>query len=130
MTESTIWRGIGRRLALLRVGSICRLSYDACKNYVVSGSSRETAAFRFEVFGRVQGVGFRYFVHAEATGIGVMGWVRNRADGSVEVWAEGSEAQLDRLRLALARGPRISRVDRVAEHPVAATGYDAFRITG
>lgn len=88
------------------------------------------AARRYEVFGRVQGVGFRYFVQKTALEIGVAGWVRNRADGSVEALAEGSETQLARMRAALEKGPAISRVERVVEHPVGAAGSEGFRITG
>jgi len=90
----------------------------------------ESVARRFEVFGRVQGVGFRYFVQRAAVEFGVFGWVRNRPDGSVETWAEGTEEQVGRMRTALREGPRISRVDRIEEHPTGAAGYDAFRITG
>ena len=60
--------------------------------------------------GRVQGVGFRWFVEREAHVLGIAGWVRNNADGSVEVLAMGSRDQLlglrSRLRAGSARGPR------------------------
>lgn len=90
----------------------------------------EKVARRFEVLGRVQGVGFRYFVQRAAVELGVSGWVRNRPDGSVEAWAEGTEEQVDQMRAVLREGPRISRVDRIEEHPTGAADYDAFRITG
>ena len=48
----------------------------------------------YRVRGRVQGVGFRYFVEHSAKGLGVSGWVRNVDDGSVEVYALGAPAQL------------------------------------
>jgi acylphosphatase len=57
------------------------------------------------VRGRVQGVGFRWFVRQQARALGVRGWVRNRTDGSVEVEAEGEAAALRELRASLARGP-------------------------
>jgi len=66
------------------------------------------------VFGRVQGVGFRYTTVEEARGLGVRGWVRNRADGSVEVEAEGERAAVEALVGFLRRGPRGAWVDRVA----------------
>ena len=68
---------------------------------------------RYRVFGDVQGVGFRSFVWREARRIDLAGWVRNRFDGSVEVLAEGSPQELDRLAAVLAAGPRMSRVERV-----------------
>lgn len=47
--------------------------------------------------GRVQGVGFRYFVLRAATALGLGGWVRNRPDGDVEIYLNGEEADVDRL---------------------------------
>jgi acylphosphatase len=57
------------------------------------------------VRGRVQGVGFRWFVRESARELGVAGWVRNRADGTVEVAAEGEDRSIDVLRAQLAKGP-------------------------
>ena len=73
----------------------------------------------FLVKGRVQGVGFRWFVHREAAEIGLRGWVRNTDDGAVEVVAAGEPDQLKDLTLALGRGSRGSRVDEVSEHELA-----------
>jgi acylphosphatase len=64
--------------------------------------------------GRVQGVGFRYFVWREAETLGVDGWVRNRADGSVEALARGSGDELDRFKRCLEEGPRFSGVTSVS----------------
>jgi acylphosphatase len=88
-------------------------------------------ARRFLVRGRVQGVGFRWFVEREAHILGVAGWVRNNADGSVEVLAMGSREQLLDLRSRLREGPRAARVDDVEEaeaKPVP--GLTNFRIEG
>lgn len=85
---------------------------------------------RYIVFGRVQGVGFRYFVHRKAVDLGLAGWVRNRPDGTVEAQAAGSGAQLDAFELELRRGPALARVDRIAVSPAPATSETAFRITG
>jgi acylphosphatase len=63
------------------------------------------------VKGRVQGVGFRWFVHREAAALGLRGWVRNTESGHVEVVAAGNEANLERLQTALTKGSRGSRVD-------------------
>jgi acylphosphatase len=74
-----------------------------------------TLAKTFRVRGRVQGVGFRWFVEKEAATLGIAGWVRNRADGSVEVLAQGTREQLFALRSKLQQGPRAARVDDVEE---------------
>lgn len=70
----------------------------------------------FQIQGRVQGVGFRWFVHREASELELRGWVRNTEQGDVEVVAAGDPADLDELRASLKLGPRGSRVDRVIEH--------------
>jgi acylphosphatase len=72
-------------------------------------------AKRFFVSGRVQGVGFRFFAERTAGSLGVGGYVRNLFDGRVEVYAIGSAQQMDALKSALQRGPRMSAVDRVDE---------------
>ena len=69
---------------------------------------------KYRVMGRVQGVGFRYFVWREAEELGVDGWVRNRADGTVEALARGTIEELDRLKARLEEGPRWSRVMSVS----------------
>jgi acylphosphatase len=74
-------------------------------------------------------VGFRYFVQQTGSRLGVGGWVRNRADGSVEAHAEGDEATLESFRTALAKGPPLSRVDDVQEAPAPLKGDPVFRIT-
>jgi acylphosphatase len=86
---------------------------------------------RYVVRGRVQGVGFRWFVEAAAQSIGVAGWVRNNYDGSVEVLATGTREQLSALRRKLQDGPRSARVDEIEEseaQPVE--GLNTFRIEG
>lgn len=65
------------------------------------------------VRGRVQGVGFRWFVRETAERIAIAGWVRNRADGTVEVAAEGEADVLARFRAVLAEGPRGASVESV-----------------
>jgi acylphosphatase len=86
---------------------------------------------RFIVKGRVQGVGFRWFVEREAAMLGLAGWVRNNDDGTVEVLASGSDEQLESLRSKLKQGPRAARVDTVDEHPASAPeGLKSFSIHG
>ncbi len=87
----------------------------------------------FLIQGRVQGVGFRWYVHREASELDLRGWVRNTEDGEVEVVAAGEMDDLAELRASLRRGPRGSRVDHVIEHHLdekEAAGLDAFRIEG
>lgn len=92
---------------------------------------KDRQARRFVVRGRVQGVGFRWFVEREAHMLGIAGWVRNNADGSVEVLAMGTRDQLLGLRSRLREGPRAARVDDVEEleaRPIS--GLNSFRIEG
>ena len=86
-------------------------------------------AVHITVIGRVQGVGFRYFTERTARSLGLVGWVRNRSDGSVEVYAEGPTDRVDELQDCLRNGPPLARVDRVnvsetAPHAI----YDRFRV--
>lgn len=87
----------------------------------------------FLIKGRVQGVGFRWFVHREASELALRGWVRNTEDGDVEVVVSGTSEDLAELRESLRRGPRGSRVDRVLEHHLDESEgreLQAFRIEG
>ena len=87
----------------------------------------------FLVQGRVQGVGFRWYVNREASELGLRGWVRNTEEGDVEVVASGNEADLAELRSSLRRGPRGARVDRLVEHYLddkEAAELSSFRIDG
>ncbi len=65
--------------------------------------------------GRVQGVGFRYFVLRRAEALGLTGWVANLSNGDVEVEAEGEEHSLRQLVQRCREGPSAARVDRVSE---------------
>jgi acylphosphatase len=83
--------------------------------------------------GRVQGVGFRWFVHREASALGLKGWVRNTEDGHVEVVAAGNPEQVAELEAALRKGSRGSRVDTVIDHDLAdneAASLGPFQIEG
>lgn len=85
----------------------------------------------FIVRGRVQGVGFRWFVEREAQQIGLAGWVRNNPDGAVEVLATGSREQINALHEKLRMGPRAARVDDVQVFDAnAVEGLKKFRIEG
>jgi acylphosphatase len=88
-------------------------------------------ARRFIVRGRVQGVGFRWYVEREAHMLRIAGWVRNNHDGSVEVLAIGTRDQLLGLRSRLQEGPRAARVDDVQElEAKTIPGLNTFRIEG
>jgi acylphosphatase len=98
---------------------------------MTSTEKSATLAHRFVVRGRVQGVGFRWFVEREAHVLGISGWVRNNSDGSVEVLAQGSREQLLGLRSRLRQGPRAARVDDVEEFEAKpVSGLNTFRIEG
>jgi acylphosphatase len=90
-----------------------------------------TQARRFIVRGRVQGVGFRWFVEREAHILGIAGWVRNNTDGSVEVLAQGNRDQICGSRGRLRAGPRAARVDDVEESEARPSpAMSSFRIEG
>jgi len=82
------------------------------------------------VRGRVQGVGFRWFVRERARSLGLRGWVRNRQDGSVEVLALGDDLALDKLREYLRSGPDGARVSDVEDQRTepAVAALDPFGI--
>jgi len=81
------------------------------------------------VRGRVQGVGYRYFVIRAAAELPLTGWVANESDGSVRCVAEGPRAALDALLERLREGPQGARVDHVSDAWMPATGtLDRFRV--
>ena len=87
-------------------------------------------ARRFLVRGRVQGVGFRYFVLGEARSLGISGFTRNLPDGNVEIQAAGDVEALEALARTLKQGPALSRVDGVsAQELETAPTWSDFRIT-
>ena len=82
------------------------------------------------ITGRVQGVGYRWNMARRARALGLSGWVRNLADGSVEVEAEGHPLQLAELQLWCEKGPLGAQVSSVSSARVAPTGTDWFEIRG
>jgi acylphosphatase len=99
-------------------------------SYNKSVSRHDTVlARRYFVRGRVQGVGFRWFIEKHANDIGVKGWTRNRDDGSVEVYAVGTKNQLDRLSASLYKGPPMAEVRGVEETEAALEKVSGFRIS-
>ena len=93
------------------------------------GNSEENpSAFYARVSGRDQGVGFRYSTILEARRLGVNGWVRNAANGDVEIWAEGQSECLTQFLAWLHRGPQFARVDSVKREDKAPKGYRGFDV--
>ncbi|HKC12691.1 MAG TPA: acylphosphatase [Vicinamibacteria bacterium] len=86
------------------------------------------AAYRFLVQGRVQGVGYRYFVLRQAEALGVAGYARNRDDGTVEVVGEASEEALRDFELRLREGPAFARVAGLERATIAPRGDQGFHI--
>jgi acylphosphatase len=80
------------------------------------------------VTGRVQGVSFRASTAWEAQRLGLRGWVRNRADGSVELEAEGDADRVASLLAWCEKGPPAARVSRVAVEELAPAGGDDFEV--
>jgi acylphosphatase len=92
------------------------LQSRVCEQETAAGHAAvETLAKRFHVSGTVQGVGFRFFAERVASRLNVSGYVKNLFDGRVEVYAIGTEDQMVELKQELQRGPRMSRVEDVAE---------------
>ncbi len=95
---------------------------------VVSRAGGAVTAYRFLVQGRVQGVGYRYFVLRQAEALGVSGYARNRDDGTVEVIAEASEETLSSFEGRLREGPAFARVEGVERSAIAPRGDQGFHI--
>ncbi|MGA7687588.1 MAG: acylphosphatase [Terriglobales bacterium] len=94
-------------------------------------SPDDPIAKRFLVRGRVQGVGFRWFVEREAHILKIAGWVRNNPDSTVEVLAQGTPEQLASLHQRLREGPRAARVDTVdVKNANPIPGLASFQIEG
>jgi acylphosphatase len=88
----------------------------------VAAGTRDLVRLEATVRGRVQGVGYRYFVVVESRRLGLTGWVANRADGTVRLIAEGEATALDELEALLNDGPYGARVEDVSSVRMAATG--------
>jgi acylphosphatase len=95
---------------------------------VKKGEQESLAARTYRVHGRVQGVGFRYFVKQSADALGVRGFVRNEDDGGVFVYAVGDASAIERLAGAVRTGPRLSEVRTVEEKEAAIEKHSSFRI--
>lgn len=96
-------------------------------NVMNTGIPEKTAVY-VRVSGRVQGVGFRYSTAREAERLGVAGWVKNAADGSVEVWGEGAPDKLRVFLQWLRKGPPFSRVDSLDTREESRKDYGGFTV--
>ena len=88
----------------------------------------EVIARTYRVQGRVQGVGFRYFVKQNADALGLRGFVRNEDDGGVLVYVLGDAEAVNRMAGAVRTGPRFSEVRGVEEKEAAPLKYNSFVI--
>ena len=79
------------------------------------------------IAGRVQGVGYRYWLEGQARGAGLRGWVRNRRDGSVEALLIGDQLAIERVVAACRQGPRMAAVSAVERSPASDDGSAGFR---
>lgn len=84
-----------------------------------------TVTKRLIISGRVQGVGFRFYMERKARELGVTGWVRNRLDGSVEALVQGTPEAVDAIVVAARRGPRSATVTDV-KISESSGDYDGF----
>jgi acylphosphatase len=82
----------------------------------VMSDEEEIVSLRFRIEGSVQAVGYRNFVIEEARKLGLDGWIRNRADGTVEALASGPTKAIEAFFTVCARGPAGSRVENVEMH--------------
>jgi acylphosphatase len=85
--------------------------------------------YEINITGRVQGVGFRYFVHQKANEMGITGWVKNSVEGGVIIVAQGIEPELKTFIDYLYIGPTRSRVDRITVNKMQVlTVFDNFSV--
>jgi len=89
----------------------------------------KSSRIHLQVFGRVQGVGYRFNCYRQACSLGLTGWVRNLPDDSVEIVAEGSAAALKAFSAWCRKGPTFADVEHVTETPEPASGeFPVFEI--
>ncbi|HYF16496.1 MAG TPA: acylphosphatase [Ramlibacter sp.] len=86
----------------------------------------DTTTLRVQVRGRVQGVGYRYSTVRQASALGLAGWVRNRADGSVEALLQGPADAVERMREWMRHQVPGARVDEMVVEELAAEGLQGF----
>jgi acylphosphatase len=126
--QAAYWfRGTQPPRALHREWHFVSISSVAKQWLTMAYMDRKTAK-RWVIDGIVQGVGFRFFVQHKASALGLSGWVRNRDDGRVEVYAVGPTAKLNDLAAALHLGPRAAEVRNVEERDEAVESISGFAV--
>ena len=99
------------------------------KTQLMSSQSEDNLTVNMKITGKVQGVGFRYFVLRQAQELGINGWVSNKSNGNVEAFAQGEKADLERFIAKVKEGPSFSRVEDVSLNWVnEAEQYFGFEI--
>jgi len=83
-------------------------------------------ARRLAIYGRVQGVGFRWWAERTARGLRVAGWVRNRREGWVEAWVEGEAEAVEAFEQCCHQGPAAARVERVEASDAQLSNLEVF----
>jgi len=84
--------------------------------------------YHITVYGRVQGVGYRFFAKKMAERLGIGGFVKNNLDGTVSIEAEGNEISLKEFLNICRSGPDWGHVERIQHEEFPTSGYDGFRI--
>ena len=99
------------------------------KTQLMSSQSEDNLTVNMKITGKVQGVGFRYFVFKQAQELGILGWVNNKSNGDVEAFAQGEKESLDHFIAKVKQGPAFSRVEDVSLNWVnEAEQYFGFEI--
>jgi acylphosphatase len=94
----------------------------------MNGQPSKIIARQVRVSGRVQGVFFRAWAQGHARELGVSGWIRNCADGSVEAHLEGDESAVDRMIERMRNGPSNARVEDLAIEDATEQGLGRFEV--
>ena len=96
---------------------------------LMTTKSEEILTVNMKIAGKVQGVGFRYFVMRQAKELGITGWVSNKPNGDVEALAQGDKEDLEQLIAKVKQGPSFSRVEDISLNWVnEAEQYFGFEI--
>ena len=80
---------------------------------LMSSPPKNTLTVNMKITGKVQGVGFRFFVQQQAQKLGINGWVSNKSNGDVEALAQGEKVDLEQFIAKVKEGTTFSRVDNV-----------------